>query len=69
MKRVDTIMKQYNQPVFYDPPRFHTSIAWSLDTEPFEIPSHCIDTMMTNTFNLSRLYIKQGNRMNHIDLN
>jgi hypothetical protein len=64
-------MKQYNQPVFYDPPRFHTSIAWSLNESSInipDIPQSCLDDMSTNTFVISKLYIKQGNRINHIDL-
>lgn len=62
-------MQKFNQPVFYDPPRFHTSIAWSLDSiKESDISQSCIDNMNNNTFTLSRLYIKQGNRINHIDL-
>ncbi|KAI8078234.1 UPF0406 protein C16orf57, partial [Gilbertella persicaria] len=33
MKCVDKIMLQYHKPVFYHPPRFHTSIAWSLNQQ------------------------------------
>lgn len=72
VKRVDKVVKSFHQPEFYDPPRFHTSIAWSLkedDVTKLKIPSSsCIDGMMNNHFHLSRLYIKQGNRISHIDL-
>lgn len=64
-------MLEYNQPVFYDPPRFHTSIAWSLkerDIQLLNIPESCIDNMLINSFHITRLYIKQGHLVHHIDL-
>lgn len=72
VKLVDKVVKSFQQPEFYDPPRFHTSVAWSLsedDIKNLNIPSSCIVEAMTNNhFHLSRLYIKQGNRISHIDL-
>lgn len=70
MKCVDRVMKGYHQPLFYDPPRFHTSIAWALQESTIDalhIPN-CIDVMSNNTFILSRLYIKQGHQLHCIDL-
>lgn len=72
LKHIDQVMKQYHQPIFYNPPRFHTSIAWCLDEESIQslnIPQSCIDNMMINTFHISQLYIKQGHRINIIQLN
>ncbi|KAI9208009.1 uncharacterized protein BJ171DRAFT_492349 [Polychytrium aggregatum] len=31
---VDAALRQFQQPVFYEPPRFHASIGWSLGSEP-----------------------------------
>lgn len=71
LKQVDQVMRKFNQPVFYDPPRFHTSIAWSLnenDIKKLTIPSSCVDDMMNNHFHLSKLFVKQGHLISHIQL-
>ncbi|GAA5803598.1 hypothetical protein HPULCUR_009081 [Helicostylum pulchrum] len=71
MKEVDKVMQEYKQPTFYDPPRFHTSIGWALEKDTvtsIEIPQPCLTPITSRTFYLSRLYIKQGHHIHHIDL-
>lgn len=64
-------MVRYRKPTFYDPPRFHTSIAWSLKEEvvtSLEIPSTVMEQLIKNVYHVSKLYIKMGNRLEKIDL-
>jgi hypothetical protein len=71
MKHVDKVMTQYRKPMFYDPPRFHTSIAWSLKEETIaslNIPSTAIEHLIKDVYHISKLYIKMGNRIETMDL-
>lgn len=71
MKQVDKVMQKYKQPTFYNPPRFHTSIGWALDKDTvtsIEIPQSSLTPITSRVFYLSRLYIKQGHLIHHIDL-
>ncbi|ORE05693.1 hypothetical protein BCV72DRAFT_306211 [Rhizopus microsporus var. microsporus] len=71
--RIDRVMEQYNLPVFYKPPRFHTSIAWALKASTIDkyisqLPSDTLDDLVNHTFWITRLYIKMGNRVHTIRL-
>jgi hypothetical protein len=71
MKCVDKVMTQYHKPTFYDPPRFHTSIAWSLKEEviaSLNIPSSAVEHLINDVYHVSKLYIKMGNRLETMDL-
>ncbi|KAG2233194.1 hypothetical protein INT48_005032 [Thamnidium elegans] len=71
MKQINKVMKEYKQPIFYNPPRFHTSIGWALNKDTvtsIEIPQPCLNPITSRLFYLSRLYIKQGHYIHHIDL-
>ncbi|KAG2213744.1 hypothetical protein INT46_009892 [Mucor plumbeus] len=48
MDCVDKVMREYRKPTFYDPPRFHASIAWSLQEltiESIHIPPDIIEEL------------------------
>ncbi|CAO3614233.1 unnamed protein product [Mucor fragilis] len=69
MKHVDNVMREYHKPVFYNPPRFHTSIAWSLKQSTIasiHIPPQVIEETVANVFNIDKVYIKMGNRLETI---
>ncbi|KAI9473680.1 MAG: hypothetical protein EXX96DRAFT_578924 [Benjaminiella poitrasii] len=71
MKCIDKVMTQYRKPVFYDPPRFHTSVAWSLsekDVQALNIPSSVIQDELKEVYSLTKMYIKMGNKIETIDL-
>ncbi|KAI8390213.1 hypothetical protein BD560DRAFT_3784 [Blakeslea trispora] len=71
MKCIDKVMTQFHKPVFYDPPRFHTSIAWSLEQSKIEslcIPPKAIDPIVDQNFFISKIYIKMGNRVEQVSL-
>ncbi|KAL9553016.1 hypothetical protein MBANPS3_003481 [Mucor bainieri] len=71
MKHVDNVMREYHKPVFYNPPRFHASIAWSLEPSAIasiHIPPQIMEEIVANVFNVDKVYIKMGNRLETISL-
>ncbi|KAL0140812.1 U6 snRNA phosphodiesterase Usb1 [Mucor lusitanicus] len=71
MKHVDNVMREYHKPTFYNPPRFHASIAWSLKQaaiEAIHIPPQTVEEIVANVFNIDKVYIKMGNRLETISL-
>ncbi|KAI7898175.1 U6 snRNA phosphodiesterase Usb1 [Cokeromyces recurvatus] len=71
MKSIDTILTQYRKPVFYNPPRFHTSIAWSLSEkviQSLKIPSSVIEEDLKEAYHLTKIYIKMGHKIETIPL-
>ncbi|KAK4520173.1 uncharacterized protein ATC70_008304 [Mucor velutinosus] len=71
MKHVDNVMREYHKPVFYNPPRFHASIAWSLKQSTIasiHIPPQVIEEIVANVFNIDKVYIKMGNRLETLSL-
>lgn len=66
MNCVDKVMKEYRKPTFYDPPRFHASIAWSLQEsiiESIHIPPDIMEELAKSVHNISKIYVKMGNRI------
>ncbi|KAL1927344.1 hypothetical protein VTP01DRAFT_3973 [Rhizomucor pusillus] len=68
---IDSVMLKFNQPVFYKPPRFHASIAWSLTPLPLEqsletVPADYVDELVQLTQPVTSLVIKMGNRSTKI---
>lgn len=64
-------MEEFKQPKFYDPPRFHTSLAWSVTEEKVKsvkIPPTDLEQIAQQSYHINRLYIKQGHLVKHIDL-
>lgn len=56
------------------PPRFHASLAWSLNPEPLEkaigtIPEDIVDDLTEITFTIASLVVKMGNRIVRIPFN
>ncbi|KAI9365215.1 U6 snRNA phosphodiesterase Usb1 [Pilaira anomala] len=71
LKQVDKVMEKFKQPKFYDPPRFHTSLAWSTTEEKVKsvkIPPTELEQIIQQSYHINRLYIKQGHLVMHIDL-
>ncbi|CEP14315.1 hypothetical protein [Parasitella parasitica] len=63
MTCVDKVMKRYHKPTFYQPPRFHASIAWSLKESTIEsinIPPKLTEEIAKDVFNIDKVYIKMG---------
>ncbi|KAI9294915.1 hypothetical protein K502DRAFT_365454 [Neoconidiobolus thromboides FSU 785] len=75
-KKMNIILLTYNQPPFYDPPRFHTSLYWSLP--PFSINETILQSLLNNEkltqqtstieFEIDKLYYKLGHRIESINL-
>ncbi|EPB83698.1 hypothetical protein HMPREF1544_09548 [Mucor circinelloides 1006PhL] len=71
MKFVDNVMREYHKPIFYDPPRFHASFAWSLKQSTIasiRIPPHVIEQIVSNVFSIDKVYVKMGNRLETVSL-
>ncbi|KAI8646160.1 U6 snRNA phosphodiesterase Usb1 [Parasitella parasitica] len=72
MTCIDKVMKNYHKPTFYDPPRFHASIAWSLKdstVKSIHIPPEMIEELAKDVFNIDKVYIKMGNILETVSLN
>ncbi|KAI9321359.1 hypothetical protein BX666DRAFT_968559 [Dichotomocladium elegans] len=68
LQSVDRVMERFRQPIFYKPPRFHASIAWSLEPEPLEaavgtIPAEMLDELTADSHTISSLIVKMGKRI------
>ncbi|KAI9283923.1 U6 snRNA phosphodiesterase Usb1 [Umbelopsis sp. AD052] len=73
MAVIDTVAERHRQPKFYQPPRFHASIAWSLTLESIEkaiasIPVEKESNLRTAQFYVTRLFVKIGKKISKIDL-
>ncbi|ORX44595.1 hypothetical protein DM01DRAFT_1179687 [Hesseltinella vesiculosa] len=68
MEAVDRVNKKFNQPLFYQPPRFHASIAWSLKESSIEkaldkIPEELITSLRHEEIVAAMVYVKSGDRL------
>ncbi|KAI8100048.1 uncharacterized protein BX664DRAFT_322741 [Halteromyces radiatus] len=73
LKLVDQVVKHYGQPIFYEPPRFHASIAWSLKKDPLEniiqnSPEQLMKDLAYIEYEVSSVFIRMGNRLVKIKL-
>ncbi|KAH8554292.1 hypothetical protein BGW37DRAFT_518026 [Umbelopsis sp. PMI_123] len=73
MAVIDRIAERHRQPKFYQPPRFHASIAWSLNREPIEkaiasIPTEMEDNLRKAQFHVSHIFIKIGKKILKVEL-
>ncbi|KAI9261707.1 U6 snRNA phosphodiesterase Usb1 [Sporodiniella umbellata] len=73
MEKVDRVMHSFSKEAFYQPPRFHASIASSSNIELIEksipkISESLREELVHQTFRITRLYIKMGNCMETIVL-
>lgn len=71
MEKVDQTMIKFHKATFYDPPRFHASIAWSLQETTVKnatIPEPIMADIIKSTYLVSSVYIKMGNRLEKIPL-
>ncbi|KAI8371617.1 U6 snRNA phosphodiesterase Usb1 [Radiomyces spectabilis] len=73
LKSVDKVVQSFHQPVFYKPPRFHASIAWSLKLPPLEsaiasLPESLEDKVISLSFPIDKIIVKMGNRIVDIGL-
>ncbi|KAI8974741.1 U6 snRNA phosphodiesterase Usb1 [Pilobolus umbonatus] len=66
---IDRVMTRHQLPVFYNPPRFHTSIAWSPHEFSLEkIPESVVDEIRYKEYSVRSIYIKTGNEVTQIPL-
>lgn len=73
MNIVDKVAERHRQPKFYQPPRFHASIAWSLKLSPIEkaislIPAEIEESLRQTQVPVSHVYIKIGKKVEKIRL-
>ncbi|KAI8982415.1 hypothetical protein BDF20DRAFT_866808 [Mycotypha africana] len=71
MQSIDRVMNKYRLPVFYDPPRFHTSIAWALSEKTIasiRIPTFLLDPIVKDEYLITKVYLKMGNKLETIEL-
>lgn len=71
MQLVDETLIKFRKDTFYDPPRFHASIAWSLkekDVQDIHVSSAVMDDISKTVYPVTAIFIKMGNRIEQIAL-
>ncbi|KAI8072706.1 hypothetical protein BC940DRAFT_291392 [Gongronella butleri] len=68
MHAVDKVNAKYNQPPFYDPPRFHASLLWSLTEAPLQdaiarIPEDVATALCHEEYHVAAIHVKSGDRI------
>ncbi|CAO3609449.1 unnamed protein product [Cunninghamella blakesleeana] len=73
VEKVDQTAVKYKQPIYYKPPRYHLSFAWSLKSMSIEkaldkINEKLIEDLNYVQYNVNNINIKMGNRLVNIKL-
>ncbi|CAO3590404.1 unnamed protein product [Absidia cylindrospora] len=68
LKKVDQVVTKFHHPEFYKPPRFHASIAWSLQRKPLDqsikiLPEKWMKELAYVEYSITSVYVKMGNRI------
>ncbi|ORZ24665.1 U6 snRNA phosphodiesterase Usb1 [Absidia repens] len=68
LKKVDQVVTKFHHPEFYKPPRFHASIAWSLQKMPLDqaiktLPEKWMNELAFVEYSITSIYVKMGNRI------